>query len=456
MSRRLTRSQDGRPAAPVRIVHLGLGNFFRAHTATYTDRSVDADAWGIVAFTGRTWDMARTLDEQDGLYTLVIQNPDGNTYEVVSSLSGARPGPDVPALLEYLASPDVVVVTSTVTEAAYLMDATGHLDAVNPDLMADVEALREGRLTDVVTVPGKLVAGLIRRRAGNAGPLALVPCDNMPENGAMVETVVRELGRLVDPSLDAWIDASVGFVTTMVDRITPRVAPEVADEVLEDTGIVDPAVVATEPFSEWVLSGPFPGGRPAWETAGATFVDDIAPHEMRKLWLLNGSHSLMAYAATIVGRPTVYEAITDPVVAGWVGEWWDVAARHLPLPAGEVAAYREALLERFGNARMKDALSRIAADGSVKIPIRIVPALVADRAAGGTPIGAERAVAAWVLHLRGHGAPVNDARPELAAELAEGSLEESVDQVCDYLHIDDADSRASILTLAEELLGYTL
>jgi fructuronate reductase len=160
----------------------------------------------------------------------------------------------------------------------------------------------------------------------------------------------------------------------------------------------------------------------------------------------------MAYAATVVGHaPTVYEAISDPVVAGWVNEWWDVAARHLPLPAEEVDAYRAALLERFGNPRMKDQLSRIAADGSVKIPIRIVPALNADRAAGRQPIGAERAVAAWVLHTRGLGAPINDAKADIVTEIGAGTLAESVAKAADYLGIADEAARASILALATDL-----
>lgn len=423
------------------MIHVGLGNFFRAHTAMYTAHAADADQWGIAAFTGRSFQTAETLNAQDDLYTLVVKNPEGNAYEVINSVSVALPGPDVAALCDLFASPEVVVVTSTVTEAAY-----------HPDLAADLAVLREGRLTEVTTVPGKFVAGLLRRRAADAGPLSFVPCDNVPENGRMVEKAVRDLADQVDATLGAWIDANVGFVTTMVDRITPQVTAEIGEAVLADTGIEDPEAVATEPFTEWVLAGSFPGGRPAWETAGATFVDDIVPHELRKLWLLNGSHSLMAYAAPLVGRHTVYDAITDPVVADWVDAWWNVAAAHLPLPSGEIADYRAALVERFGNPRMQDALARIAADGSVKIPIRIVPALVAERAAGGTPVGAERAVAAWILHLRGYSSPVQDAQPDLVATLAAGTLEESVTKTCEYLAIDDLGARQSILVLAEDLL----
>ena len=451
MTRRLTRAQDGRPAAPIRIVHLGLGNFFRAHEAMYTERASDADAWGIAAFTGRSTAMAEAMTAQDGLYELIVQNPEGNEYEVISSISATHSGSDVATFVGYLADPAVVIVSSTITEAGYLPGAEGGIDLTNAAVQADIAALKGGEATAVTTAPGKFVAGLLARRAADAGSITFLPCDNVPDNGHMVAGVLTSLAEAVDPTLVDWMSANVGFATTMVDRITPSISEEARAALAADPGIDDPAAVATEPFTEWVIAGEFAGGRPAWESAGAAFVDDITPHELRKLWLLNGSHSLMAYAATVVGHATVYEAISDPVVAGWVNEWWDVAARHLPLPAEEVDAYRAALLERFGNPRMKDQLSRIAADGSVKIPIRIVPALNADRAAGRQPIGAERAVAAWVLHTRGLGAPINDAKADIVTEIGAGTLAESVAKAADYLGIADEAARASILALATDL-----
>ena len=120
MTRRLTRAQDGRPAAPIRIVHLGLGNFFRAHEAMYTERASDADAWGIAAFTGRSTAMAEAMTAQDGLYELIVQNPEGNEYEVISSISATHSGSDVATFVGYLADPAVVIVSSTITEAGYL------------------------------------------------------------------------------------------------------------------------------------------------------------------------------------------------------------------------------------------------------------------------------------------------------------------------------------------------
>jgi fructuronate reductase len=444
----------GRLAAPVRLVHLGLGNFFRAHQAWYTDRAPDAGDWGIAAFTGRSAELADALNAQEGLYTLVTRAADGDRFDVLSSLSRTHPAADYEAWLGYLASPDVRAVTITVTEAGYVRGADGGLDHDRPQVQADVEALRHDLTALVRTAPARLVAGCAARRRAEAGPLTLVPCDNLPDNGAVVARVVRDLAEMVDPGLAGWLAGSIAFATTMVDRITPKTTQEDLHTVKAATGLDDRCPVATEPFSEWVLSGPFPGGRPRWEDAGATFTDDIQPYEQRKLWLLNGGHSLLAYAGSARGHQTVAEAVADETCRAWLEEWWSEASRHLSLPAADVAAYRAALLDRFANPRMHHRLDQIAADGSQKLPVRILPALRRERAAGRLPEGAARALAAWVCHLRGVGAAVTDARADQVVPLAAGPLPEAVPRglaALDPALADDGDLVAAVLAHADQL-----
>jgi fructuronate reductase len=449
--RRLDREHHGRPAAPVRIAHLGPGNFFRAHQAWYTEHAPDAADWGIAAFAGRRGAVARELAAQDGLYTLLVRAADGDRPEVVSAVS------EVSAELDdwrrCFARPELALVTSTVTEAGYRRAADGGLDRDDPEVAADVAALRDdGPDAAVVTAPGKLVLGLAVRRARGLPGVAVVPCDNVPDNGAMAERVVGELAAAVDPGLAAWITDNVSFVTTMVDRITPHTTDDDRAAV-RASGVDDPVPVVTEPYVEWVLSGDFPQGRPRWEDVGARFVDDVVPWEHRKLWLLNGSHSLLAYAATLRGHDTVEQAISDPVVRGWVEQWWDDAARHLPLPAEEIAAYRAALLERYANPRIRHLLRQIAADGSQKVPIRILPTVRAELGQGRVPTGAARVLAAWVCHLRGQGAPVNDVAAEEFTALAAGELADAVRRVLGRLEADDDRLRAEVTALAGELGG---
>ncbi len=449
--RTLSRATDGRPKAPVRIVHLGLGHFFRAHTTWYTEHAGDADQWGIAAFSGRSATHVADLQGQDCLYTLVQQSGEP-TWEVISSIVAVHPGNDLAALRGYLARPEVSIVTTTVTEAGYVRDASGGLDTDDAGVRADIEALRADPVAGTVTTtPGKLVAGLLARRVADAGPITFVPCDNVVDNGPMTERVVADMVQAVDPSLAAWVGDNVGFVTTMVDRITPHSTPADLEAAERLTGLADPAMVVTEPFSEWVLEGEFVSDRPAWQDRGASFVDDIRPFEHRKLWLLNGSHSLMAYAGPILGVETVGEAIAHPTLRAWVDQWWDLAARHLPLSHDEVQSYRDALVERFANPAIRHLLKQISPDGSQKIPIRFVPVLRAELEAGRMPSAATRAVAAWCLHLRGHGNPVSDVRADEVAVLGEGTVTDTVAKVLDYLGVADERLAAEVLRQVEEI-----
>lgn len=389
----------------MRIVHLGLGNFFRAHQAWYTSVAADAGEWSIAAFTGRSPGAAAALNAQHGRYTLLVRGPERDEAQIIGAVDSAYPASDHQAWRDHLASPRTALVTLTVTEAGYLRDADGGLDESRA--AADVSAWLHGE--PVQSVPGRLMAGLAERRLSGAGPIAIVPCDNLPANGEAAARVLLDFTTLAEPALVPWIRDNVSFVTTMVDRITPRPTADDVRAAAELTGFDDAVPVVTEPFTEWVLSGVFPAGRPGWEAGGARFVADITAHEQRKLLLLNGGHSLLAYAGSARGHETVADAVADPECRAWLSQWWDEAARYVPLPPGEIAEYREALLTRFGNRRIRHTLAQIAADGSQKVPIRVLPVLRGEVAAGRIPPGAVRILAAWIAHLRGVGAPISDA-----------------------------------------------
>ena len=439
---RLSRAGRGLPpAAPVRLVHLGLGNFHRAHQAWYTANAGDAAEWGIAAFTGRRPDVAEQLAPQDGLYTLITRSADGDSFAVLESLVAVHPSTDHEAYLDYLRRPEVAVVTITVTEAGYVRRPDGHLDADRDTVAGDVAALRGDPTASTVSLPGKLVAGLLARRAAEAGPITILSCDNLPENGAVTATVVTELATAVDETLPRWITEHVDFATSMVDRITPATTDEDRHLIATTQGYSDAAPVPTEPFAEWVVAGRFPAGRPRWEEAGARVVDDVGPYEQRKLWLLNGSHSLLAYAGSIRGHRTIDEAIADPRCREWVETFWDEASRHLILEGAAVTDYRAALLDRFGNRRVRHQLSQIAPDGSIKLPVRIVPALRAERAESRMPLGCATVLAAWVLHLQGQGAPIKDpgadpARAAAAADDRSAAVSGVLDTLSDGLSTD--------------------
>ncbi len=440
----------------MRILHLGIGGFSRSHQAWYTEHATDAKDWGIAAFTGTRPALADALTRQDCLYTLVTRAASGDSFEVVSSIGEAHAASEHDAWLRLFASPDVSIVTVTITEAGYARAADGGLDIAGPIVDEDLRTLRRDTRGPVRSGPMRLVAGLLARREADAGPITVIPCDNLPDNAAALCRVVDEGLAAVAPEATDWVRDHVGWVTTMVDRITPATTDADRALVREHTGIDDAAPVVTEPFCEWVLSDDFRTDHPHWQAVGARIVDDVAPFEQRKLWLLNGSHTLLAYAGSARGHATVAEAIADPVCRSWVEQWWDEATRHLTLDPQEVTAYRSQLLQRFGNPAIRHELAQIAADGGQKIPVRILPVLRAELRAGRVPEGALRVVAAWIGHLRGAGAPVRDASADTVLPLVAGNLRASVDGVLAWLDPSltaDARVRDAVLESTRQFAG---
>ena len=410
---RLNRALRPCAKAPVRIVHLGLGAFHRSHQGWYTHQASDAADWGIAAFTGRRPDAAVALAEQDGLYTVVERGDTGDSFATVSSIVEAVDGADVGRLAALVAAPATAVITLTITEAAYRLSADGSLDTAAADVAADLALLASGD-GHPTTPLGRLVLALAARRAAGAGPLAVVCCDNLSNNGTVARNAVVGMAGAWDAGVAAWIEANTSFVSTSVDRITPRTTGADVEAVQAACGYRDSSPVVAEPFSNWVLSGDFPAGRPRWEDAGAVFVADIEPYENRKLWLLNGAHSLLAYAGALRGHTTVAEALADPLCRDAVERFWDEAEANLPAGELGIPAYRAALLDRFSNARIAHHLAQIAMDGSTKLRMRAVPVLRAERAAGRSGEAAALMIAAWMDHA----AAADELHDPLAADVA--------------------------------------
>jgi fructuronate reductase len=403
------------------MVHLGLGAFHRAHQAWYTQQADPDGQWGIAAFTGRRPDAAVALGAQDGLYTLIERSDSGDTFEVVSSIVEARDGADVARLAELIAAESTALVTLTITEAAYGLGPDGALDVGDSAVAADIGLLAAQGQADrePTTAIGRLVFALVARRGAGGGAIAIVSCDNLADNAKAARAAIRGMAAAADPELAQWMDQYVSFVGTSVDRITPRTTPAEIELVAQTTGLRDEWPVVAEPFRNWVLSGDFPAGRPHWEAAGAVFVNDIEPYENRKLWLLNGAHSLLAYAGTLRGHETVAQAVADPECAAWMTDFWDEAQANLPGVGLDIPVYRAALLERFSNSRIAHYLAQIAMDGSSKLRMRALPVLKAERAAGRSGEAAARMIGAWIAFLRAAdaaGRPIQDGASERITE----------------------------------------
>ncbi|MHA7985997.1 mannitol dehydrogenase family protein [Rathayibacter sp. CAU 1779] len=370
---------DARTSRPeVRMAHLGLGNFHRAHQAWYTQLAntaespagagagADADAWGIAAFTGRSPRTAKALAAQDCVYTLITRAAEGDSAEIVQSIVRAHDG----AGSEWertVADPSVALVTITVTERAYET--------------AEEQSRHAGAAGE--TAGARIARGLAARARASAGPIALVSCDNLTGNGDALRLAVHR--EVEDDALAEWIARNVSFVSTMVDRITPHTTDADRVTARELTGYDDVVPVVTEPFSEWIVAGDFPAGRPAWELAGARFVDDIEPYERRKLWLLNAGHTLLASTGIPRGHETVAEAFGDAECRMLLEELWSEARVLLPFDAATTDATLNALRTRFANPRIAHRLVQIDDGSQQKLRQRQAAIIAARLDAGDEP-----------------------------------------------------------------------
>lgn len=428
---RLSRQATGATDAlqPVRIVHIGLGNFHRAHQAWYTARSEDSAGWGIAAFTGRSPESANTLAQQDGLYTLIERGAHRDHATVISSIVKPLDGADLGSFCGLLARREVAIVTLTVTESGYHLGADGNICLDDEDVASDITALRaiwqgDAPHAKVRTPIGRLVLGLDARRRVADWPIAVTPCDNILSNGELVQKAVRLMAACVSPRLAKWIDKQVSFVSTSVDRITPRTTARDRVTACQLTGWWDESPVITEPFSDWTLSGAFPAGRPRWESAGARIVTDIEPYERRKLWLLNGAHSALAYLGPLLACTTVAEAVGNPTCRALLRQLWAESARHLP-PSLDAHGYCAALMRRFSNPRMEHRLDQIGMDGVAKLRVRIVPVALAELSAGRSGAACAKVLAAWIANARRNTLP-RDAQGERVARATRSPGADSV------------------------------
>lgn len=360
------------------IVHIGPGAFHRAHQAVYTEDAMRwaGGDWRIMAISPHSTQIVDDLLAQGGAYTLVTRVANGTAYRRLQVHSGAISAARKPEqALAALTAAQTRIVSLTVTEKAYRPDAG---------------------------IMQLLAKAMARRRDAELAPVTFLSCDNLPSNGKVLREVMLSAAAGLDPALADWLADKGGFPSTMIDRITPATTPVLLAEVARETGWADRIPVETEDFSQWVIEDSFALGRPAWDVAGAVLVREVAPYENMKLRMLNGAHSMLAYAGHVTGFRYVRDVMGHPVLADQVARHMDAAATSLT-DADDLdpMGYKTALLGRFRNPAIAHETWQIAMDGSQKMPQRIfAPAL--DAHDNGADLHAfALATALWLRYLDG-------------------------------------------------------
>jgi mannitol 2-dehydrogenase len=401
-----TYDRDG---IDIGIVHFGVGGFHRAHQAMYIDRLLEkgvdsAAAWGICGVGVMPADrkMKDALDAQDGMYTLVLENPDGSRdARVIGSIVDYRYAPDDPdSVIELLAAPTTRIVSLTITEGGYSVD---HIEPGD------------------VSVFGLVAEALARRRDRGIASPTIVSCDNIEGNGEVARQAVTAFAERVHPGLAEWISEHTRFPNSMVDRITPVTTPEVIENLEDEFGVDDRWPVVAEPFTSWVLEDDFSDGRPPLEDVDVLLVDDVRPYELMKLRLLNASHQSLCYFASLSGYRLVHDAAGDPLFADFLMRYMDDEATPtlLPVPGIDLPEYKQTLIERFANPGVRDTVARLCYGSSDRIPKWLLPVLRANLESDGPIRLSAATIASWARYAEGvdeQGEPI-DVQDQLADTL---------------------------------------
>jgi mannitol 2-dehydrogenase len=386
------------------ILHFGVGNFHRAHLQIYLDRLMNAGRdrdWGIVGAGVTPYDrkMRDALAGQDFLTTVVEQSAEKSSARVTGVMTGFLPPMDGPAIVARLADPAICIVSLTVTEGGYFVNpALGQFDPEHPAILADAT-----NPDDPKTVFGLILAGLKARRAAGIRPFTVMSCDNVPHNGKVARDAVAGLAAARDVGLGEWVRSEVAFPNAMVDRIATATSDRERRITCDDFGIEDAWPVFCEDFIQWVVEDDFPAGRPAFEEAGAEFVEDVTPWEMMKIRILNGGHALIAYPSGLLDIHFVHEGMQNELVRAFLQkvERDEIIPIVPPVPNADLDAYFRKVEERCLNPKIGDTIRRLCLDGSNRQPKFIIPS-IADRLAKGlTVTGLALESALWCRYCFG-------------------------------------------------------
>lgn len=363
------------------ILHIGVGNFHRAHEEYYTNLLLADPAqqeWGIcgVALLPADEHLYRALKRQDNLYTLTVCGRDNrDTAYEIGSLKELIWGIENPeAVISKIAEPEIKIITLTITEGGYNLDkANGNFILETPGIQHDLKNPDTPQ-----TVFGFVAAGLRKRMKNGQGPITILSCDNLQHNGRTAQKAFSSFITAQDRQLGNWVKTHVSFPNCMVDRITPAVTPADIQRLNQRNKVEDAAPVYCEDFIQWVIEDHFIAGRPDWEKVGVEFTNDVSAYENMKLSLLNASHSMLAYPAFLAGYRKVDDAVRDKRFTLYLQQFMDIdITPYVPAPGHtDLGLYKRTLMERFGNRSVSDQLSRLCYDGASKIPVYIMPNLI--------------------------------------------------------------------------------
>jgi len=349
------------------IIHIGYGNFHRAHQAVYVDQYMEKTGdlrWGIVAV-NLINEGFREIDDY------ILKTP--SSYRLVRShLDYIDWTKNRTVAKHMLTLPSVHLVTVTVTESGY--------------------------------APGSplfeyLACGLRNRKT----PITIACCDNIRQNGLVLETqFLAYLYQTNQHELADWVRENVKFPSSMVDRITPRTTDKLRREVETLFPGFGHTAVQTEEYSQWVIEDKFASDFPDLTKVGVVITKDIEPYEETKIRILNGGHTSLAYLGALSGYTTFDQVMNDEAHRKHFNKLQKdeiIPSIDIELPF-DIHDYVDSVEQRFSSATNLDELDRICMDGFTKFHTFVVPSLRKCLEQGKRPVQIYKSIAAWYIYSR--------------------------------------------------------
>lgn len=430
---------------PIRIIQFGEGNFLRGFVDWMVQKMNDEGVFeGRIAVVQPLGNgLVHMLEEQDYTYTHILKGiKDGvavkEHYKNESIATGLNPYADFDAFLGLAKIETAKIIVSNTTEAGITFDETDKIED-NAD----------------VTFPGKLTRLLHERfvhcNGSSEGGFILLPCELIDVNADKLKEAVLKYVELwaMGDDFKNWILEANTFCNTLVDRIVPGFPRDTIEQVWEELGYKDNLVVESEQFNLWVIEGDdkvaaaFPADKVG---CNALFVEDVTPYKMRKVRILNGSHTTLVPVGLLYGIETVKESMDDSVISAFLKKAiYEEIVPTLTLPEEALVKFAEEVLERFNNPFVKHKLMSISLNSMSKYRTRVLPSLEGYLAKfGKLPKRLVLALASYIIFY-------SKSYKDMTFETKDN---EDILALYEGLWSDCDGSYDAVLALTEKILGY--
>lgn len=388
---------------PERVLQFGTGVLLRGLPDYFIDK---ANRQGL--FNGRIAVVKSTqtgpaseFQRQDNLYTLCVKGiQEGKPVEeniICSAISRVlSAGTEWKEVLACARNPVLRVVISNTTEVGLDL----HLERIGHH--------------PPVSFPGKLLAVLKERFDHFHGTpesgLVIIPTELIPGNGDKLKSVLLTLAdhNQLDKSFIQWLQKHNRVCNSLVDRIVPgKPDDQTIKEFERQFGYEDDLLTVAEVYRLWAIEGDARVREVlsfADADEGVIIAPDIEIYRELKLRLLNGTHTLSCGVSFLAGIGTVYEAMGNPAVSGFISDLMknEIApAVPYPISSAEKLAFAERVLDRFRNPHLRHLWINITVQYSAKMKMRVLPVLLQHyKNLQTVPARIAFGFAAWIVFMR--------------------------------------------------------